>query len=385
MITRAREWKSRGWAAAALLVVAAGWSAALSGQGGKTTLTPAERAERLRAVERMPKIDAHAHVLAMRPEQVQPFIAFLDRQNLRWLDICTGGLAWDRLQAKMAIARQLSRDHPTRVAWASSFNLSNWSSPTWQADALDTISSAFADGAVAVKVWKEIGMTLRDKDGRFVMIDDSRFAPLLAEIARRGRPLVAHLGEPRNCWLPLAEMTTQSDRNYFQNNPQYHAYLHPEIPGYEAQIAARDRVLERHPTLKFVGCHLGSLEYDVDELAKRLDRYPNFAVDLAARLVHLQIQPRDKVRAFLIKYQDRILYATDLEIGEDEGESPVRLDETLVHLEERYRQDQAWLSTDSPVEVPRARGGFSSQGVALPVPVLEKIFRENARRWYGLR
>ena len=38
-------------------------------------------------------------------------------------------------------------------------------------------SKAFADGAVAVKVWKEIGMVLKDPDGHWVMIDDPRFDP----------------------------------------------------------------------------------------------------------------------------------------------------------------------------------------------------------------
>ena len=114
-------------------------------------------------------------------------------------------------------------------------------------------------------------------------------------------------------------MTVDGDRRYFAAHPEYHGLLHPEIPNYEAQVAARDRMLERHPTLRVVGCHLGSLEYDVDELAKRLDKYPNLAVDLSARIVHLQIQPRDKVRAFLVKYQDRLLYGTDVQFGRGSG------------------------------------------------------------------
>ena len=285
------------------------------GHGTEANQTENERLERMKIVEAMPKIDAHAHVMAMTPDQRKPFIAFLQRHNLRWLDICTGGLEWKRLQEKMALARGLSQEYPEWVSWAPSFDLSNWRDPQWRETALETIRTSFSQGAVAVKVWKEIGMVLRDPDGRFVMIDDARFAPVMDEIARRKSTLVAHLGEPRNCWLPLAEMTTASDRAYFGKNPQYHAYLHPEIPSHKDQIAARDRILERYPSLKVMGCHLGSLEYDVDEVALRLDRYPNFAVDLAARLVHLQIQPREKVRAFLIKYQDRMLYATDLEVG----------------------------------------------------------------------
>ncbi len=61
-----------------------------------------------------------------------------------------------------------------------------------------------------------------------------------------------------------------------------------------------------------MGAHLGSMENQLDDLANRLDRYPNVAVDTAARMRRLTMQPRDNVRAFILKYQDRILYGTDL-------------------------------------------------------------------------
>jgi predicted TIM-barrel fold metal-dependent hydrolase len=351
------------------------------GAGGSSE---SRRAEIERSVDAMPKIDAHAHVMAMGPEQRGQFVSFLARHNFEWLDICTGGLRWDRLRSKMELARGLSREFPDRIHWAPSVNLTNWAQPDWKEASIAALADGFAGGAVAVKFWKEIGMSLRDPDGRYVMIDDPRLAPVFEYIESRDRTVVAHIGEPRNCWLPLAGMTTESDRRYFGGHPEYHGYLHPEIPGYQEQIAARDRVLERHPRLRFVGCHLGSLEYDVDEIARRLDRYPNFAVDLAARMVHLQIQDREKVRAFLVKYQDRLLYATDLEFGSDTGESPDDTAAALARIEQAYRADITWLATDATIDVPRAGPTVRSRGVALPLTVLKKIYRENARKWYRM-
>ncbi len=329
----------------------------------------------------MPKIDAHAHVQAVNPAQREAFAAFLEKHNLRWLDICVGGMNWPRLEAQIARAEELHRAYPTRIAWATSFDVSNWAIPDWDKTAAATIADGFKRGAVATKVWKDVGMVLKDRDGRYVMIDDPRFDALLESMAAQGHPLVAHLGEPRNCWLPLDKMTTASDRNYFAKNPQYHGYLHPEVPGYERQVAARDAMLERHPRLKVVGCHLGSLEYDVDEVAKRLDRYPNFAVDLAARMVHLQIQPREKVRAFMIRYQDRLLYGTDADFGGGDG-AAASTEKALAGLAGMYLSEAKWLATDEAVAVPRAREGFTSQGLALPASVLRKIYFENARKWY---
>src|SRR3954466_3630812 len=115
-------------------------------------------------------------------------------------------------------------------------------------------------------------------------------------------------------------MTVNNDRSYFKEHPQYHMFLHPEYPSYEEVIAARDHLLEKNPKLRFVGAHLGSLEWDLDELAKRLDKFPNMAVDMAARIPHIQYltqKDREKVRSFFDKYQDRIIYATDSDLEPD--------------------------------------------------------------------
>ena len=96
-------------------------------------------------------------------------------------------------------------------------------------------------------------------------------------------------------------------------------FLHPEMPSYEDQIKARDNFVAAHPQLRFVGAHLGSLEYDVDRIAAFLDRFPERVnVDMAARMSQVQYQSvRDTKRCgtFFIKYQDRLLYGTDLTLN----------------------------------------------------------------------
>jgi predicted TIM-barrel fold metal-dependent hydrolase len=175
-------------------------------------------------------------------------------------------------------------------------------------------------------------------------------------------------------------MTTRNDRNYFQRHPEYHMFLHPEYPSQEAILTARDRMLEAHPGLTFVGCHLGSLEWDVDTLASWLERFPNAAVDMAARIPPLQhqtVSDREKVRNFFIDCQDRLLYGTDL--STDGTENPARLRE---HLEKKWKSDWAYFATDTLMSVPEVEGAF--QGLKLPRGVLGKIYSKNARKWYGI-
>jgi predicted TIM-barrel fold metal-dependent hydrolase len=210
------------------------------------------------------------------------------------------------------------------------------------------------------------------------MIDDERFDPVFDHIAASGKTLVSHIGEPRNCWLPLEEMTVKSDRAYFEKHPQYHSYLHPEIPHYLKQIESRDNVLARHPDLRVIGCHLGSLEYDVDEVAKRLDRFPNFAVDLAQRVCHFQVQDRQKVRDFCVKYQDRILYGTDLGAGFTYMQTDIH--GTVEKINATYDRDYLYFVTGEEMEAPEVNGAFN--GLELPAEVLRKMFHDNMFKWY---
>src|SRR5690606_15091475 len=161
------------------------------------------------------------------------------------------------------------------------------------------LDACFAEGAIAVKDWKNIGMVFRDKDNQLIMVDNPKLDTIFDHLTSRKITLTRHFGEPTNCWLPLDEMTTNNDRMYFAEHHHPHMYKYPELPSYEEQIAARDRMLEKHPDLVFMGAHMGSLEWSVDELAKTLDRFPNMCVDLAARMgqvFYQTIENREKVR-----------------------------------------------------------------------------------------
>ena len=156
-------------------------------------------------------------------------------------------------------------------------------------------------------------------------------------------------------------------------------YKHPELPSYEEQIAARDRMLEKNPELIFIGAHLGSLEWSVDEISKRLDRFPNMAVETAARMgqvFHQTSTQRDKVREFFIKYQDRVLYGTDM--GASGRESK---EELAKELRDTWLRDWQYFVTDDTLESTLVTNPY--QGIKLPREVVDKIYYKNAVKWFG--
>jgi predicted TIM-barrel fold metal-dependent hydrolase len=210
------------------------------------------------------------------------------------------------------------------------------------------------------------------------MIDDARFTPIFQFLEQRGVVVLGHQGEPRNAWLPLEQMTTRGDRQYFTEHPEYHMAAHPEWPSYEEQLAARDRLLDRHPQMKFLSLHLASLEWNVDRVGEFLNRYPNASVDLAARLVHLKLQAsadRERVRQFFIRYQDRILYATDLTRLLEQSDSAFAEEAHTVWLND-------WRFLVGSGELRSEEFDAPFRGLALPSDVVDKIYSANARRLF---
>jgi predicted TIM-barrel fold metal-dependent hydrolase len=324
------------------------------------------------------KIDSHVHLNSDK--------GFFEDQAIKdnFMLMTLGVDHSDSASVNQQLAWELSsvKKYSGKVFYGPTFyfDTTGWGAETWSKKVIAHLENAISGGAISVKFWKNIGMTVRDRNGKFIMIDDPALKPVIDFIVSKNLPITGHLGEPRNCWLPLSEMTVSSDSSYFARNPQYHMFLHPEFPSYEDQIDARDHLLELHPDLKFIGCHLGSLEWNVDELAKRLDKFPNMAVDMSARICHLQYQSskdRDRVRNFCIKYQDRLLYGTDLaDSGTKNGAG------LAENIHETWLDDWKYFTTNDEMTSNKFRGKFS--GLQLPKDVIRKIYSENAIRWYKL-
>lgn len=319
---------------------------------------------------RVAKVDAHMHIHGPADHLMTQAIA--DRFRILTIDVDYPDYPPIKTQERDAVS--LRSRYPGRVAFATTFSVENFQSPSWGADTVRDVAAAVAEGAVGVKIWKNIGMTLRDPDGRYVMPDDPRLTPLLRYFEQHHLVLLGHQAEPLNCWLPPEKMTVRSDREYFEEHPQYYMYHHPEMPSHDFILAARDRMLAAHPDLKFDAVHLASLEWDVDKVAAFLERFPRARVDVAARLVHLEYQAAsdpEKVRRFLIRYQDRILYGSDDAYGPNDQDA-----RAVADVHQGWVEDWRFLTSSDPMHSQDFDPTF--HGLHLPSAVVDKIYRRNA-------
>jgi predicted TIM-barrel fold metal-dependent hydrolase len=357
------------------------WCLLLLGGGAK-----AESSYSAADFVRQPKFDAHVHVNTADGV----FLDVAARDGFELLSINVDYPDFPPLDRQAQIAHQLRGVDPRRFHFATTFSMAGFGGKDWTADTIRHIDAEIARGALAVKVWKNIGMVVKNAQGRLIMLDDPGFDGVIKHLEERGVPLIAHQAEPKNCWLPLDKMTTENDRGYFREHPEYYMYLHPEQPRYEELMAARDRFVARHPTLNFVGAHLASLEWSVDELARFLDTFPNATADLAARMSQVQYQSKSdyaKVRRFFIKYQDRILYGSDLteeapSSGARAQNPPATAAPFSAEADAFWRSDWIYLATEGRQHIDAINADVP--GLALPRAVIDKIYLANARRVFAL-
>lgn len=331
------------------------------------------------------KIDIHTHISS----DASYLREVMDHWNLKMFTICNEGLKSDRLKAQIETAVDITDNLPRYYAWCTTFDLNGMEDPDWSKHVIEKLKTDFDRGALGVKVWKEIGMQLKDSKGNFILIDNPQFDPIFEFINDNNKTLFMHIGDPPNYWLS-AGPDGLPDAWYKEGNDVWNRIgkFKGEI-AYDRLMRARDIVLSRNPNLKIVGCHMGNLSYDLNLLAKRLDQFPKYAVETSFTIPFLKGQARQKVIEFFLKYQDRILYGSDISGGMaaspylvDMSKLDVKWSETEIknlksELLSKYEEDFNYFSTDQEF----SQGAYNVRGLALPEEILHKIYYENSVSW----
>jgi predicted TIM-barrel fold metal-dependent hydrolase len=316
-------------------------------------------------------IDTHSHIYASRPE----YFAMLQKLHLHILDIAV--VSDNANPERQDLAKELSdvfdvvHHSDGHASACTTFDAYRFNQPNFAADAIRQLNQSFGRGAVAVKVWKNIGMQIKDAEGRYILPDDPALEPIYRDIAAHHKTLVTHIADPNTAWE--APNPNATDYSYFATHPEWYMYKIPHSPTKERILEARDHVLEANPDLLMVGAHFGSMESDFNQIAQHLDRYPNFAVDMAARLPYMMARPRAEMIAFITKYQDRLIYGTDDTLYPEADAA-----EMVSSSEESYARDWRFLATDDLLKY----RGKTIRGLALPEPILRKLYHDNAVRWF---
>jgi len=344
---------------------------------------PVERA-------RFPVIDVHTHVSSVLPKQrvagspavtkglaqLDEIVRWMDTINLRTMLNLTGGYA-ELLQHNVA---DLQRRYPGRFlnCVEPAYNrVREPAFPKWQADEIERGKRA---GAVGVKVVKTLGLYLRENitTGPLVKVDDPRFDPMWQAAGELNLPVFIHTSDPDAFFTPTDRFNERWEE--LGHHPDW-SFYGKDFPPKQELLAARNRVIARHPKTTFVCLHVANHPENLDQVSGWLGDFPNLHVELAARLGELGRQPR-RAREFFDQHQDRIMFGTDATPSQA-GTPQQDLKPLMYQIYFRWLETLDEYFDYAPSAIP-PQGRWRIYGIGLPDAILKKVYHDNAARLLNL-
>lgn len=342
----------------------------------------------------MTSIDAHTHVF---PQYADLAVEVMDRcgiervVTLEWHD----GFG-DSLREHMKVFGR----HGGRFVVFGNVDFGRINEPGFARAAAEQMAVDVDAGMRGVKVYKALGLEYRDDKGDLWRINDERLDPIWAKAGELGIAVLIHSADPPGFWEPVNEDNFWNGVLYGEY--AWWSYYRKGFPSRDELLAERNEVIRRHPNTTFICPHVGSKASSLDEAADDLDGMPNLYYDISARIPIMGLSKRRSAhsREFLVRYQDRVLFGTDVIYDDTNvptgmqaqclyqpGEIPLgdadfreRYVETTVtfiqsHFDFLMTEE---VQTDPPFK--RTTRGYSIFGLGLPQDVCEKILSENAQR-----
>jgi len=330
---------------------------------------------------RGPIIDSHT-LIAPVDESIETALALFKRVGVAKFCNKNGGYLGSR-----AFAATLQIKHRLKDQFAFFVNVS-WNrviESGWGENEADRLEREVGFGAKGIKFFKAMGLGARDANNQLIPIDDPRFDPIMDRAAKLNAVVAIHVGDPKAFFDPPTPENERYDELKLAPDWSFYGEDYPPLMELWKQT---ERLVSRHPTTTFLFIHLG-LSENLDYMEKLLDAHPNVLVDTSARVPEFGRHPADKVRAFFLKFQDRILFGTDLSVAPDHwqlgsvSETPVGIEEAVKFYQAHFRFFETDLKNiDHPTPI---QGRWKVNAIHLPGDVLHKLYYANAEKFIFAR
>lgn len=325
-------------------------------------------------VPAVPCIDAHNHLgrwLSEDGDWIVPDVPGL----LAMMDACQvativnlDGMAGDELQANLD---RLDLAHPGRFLTFCQLDWAMLAEPDGEDRLVRLLDDCARRGAKGIKVWKNLGLSYRDGEGRLLRPDDPRVVRVLSRAGELGLPVLIHTADPIAFFEPLDERNERLDE--LAEVPDWWFGDRSRHPDFDTLLTAHANLVLACPGTTFIGAHVGCCAEDLDRVERLIERAPNYHVDLAGRIAELGRQPR-RAAGFIAAHPDRVLFGTDA--------YPITADAYRLHFRFLESTDEGFDYAPG-AEIP-PQGRWTVSALALPEDALAAVYRDNAARLLGL-
>jgi uncharacterized protein len=301
-------------------------------------------------------VDVHSHHWNMAEQDLSLLIRQMDSLNMG-IVVNLSGRGGQALKAQYDnIVKQGLRD---RIVLFTNISFNGMDDPDWTENALRQLEFDVQHGARGLKIFKNLGMDVKDSQGR-VRVDDPRIDPIWAKCGELGIPVLIHTADPQPFWQPHDE----NNERWLELKTHPRRKRSDETTGpWEQIISEQHQVFRKHPGTIFINAHMGWYPNNLAHLGQLLDEMPNMYVEIGAVIAELGRQPR-MAAWFFEQYQDRILFGKDA-YNPSEYPTYFRVLETADEYFPYYKRYHAF---------------WRMYGLALPEQILKKVYYQNALR-----
>jgi predicted TIM-barrel fold metal-dependent hydrolase len=302
-----------------------------------------------------------------------PFIDVHNHQNLATMDLSTLTREMDRMNMAVMVnlsgqggdrlkksVQNVRANSPNRFILFTNINFNGVGEKGWEEKTVQLLREDVKNGASGLKIFKNLGFSVKDNNGKRVAVDDPRLDAIWRTCGELKIPVLIHTADPKSFWDPLnatnerwMEITSHPNRRRGADNP---------VP-FDQLIGEQHNMFRRHPGTTFIAAHFGWYPNDLEKLGKLLDEMSHVHVEFGAVIAELGRQPR-MAKRFFEKYQDRIMFGKDAWVPE-EYNTYFRVLETEDEYFPYHKKYHAF---------------WSMYGIGLPDNILKKVYYKNALR-----
>jgi len=308
------------------------------------------------AKSKFPFIDVHNHQWNMGSGDLGNLITDMDKLNMKVMVNLSGGNG----NGLRRMTENIKDHYPKRFIVFANVSFDNVGANGWTEKAVKQLEEDVKNGANGLKIFKNLGFSVKDVNGKRVTIDDPRLDAIWDKCGELKIPVIIHTADPEPFWEPedehnerWLEIKTHPERKRDVNNPA----------PWETLIEEQHRMFMKHPKTTFIAAHFGWYANNLNKLDSLLTQMPNVVVEFGAVIAELGRQPR-AARKFFEKYQDRILFGKD-SWAPEEYATYFRVLETEDEYFPYHKKYHAF---------------WRMYGIGLPDSILKKVYYKNAIR-----
>ena len=305
---------------------------------------------------KFPFIDVHNHQSGMPTADLSGLVRDMDKLNMAVM-VNLSGQNGNRLQQSVD---NVKKNFPKRFIVFANVDFNKVGEAGWAEAAAKQLEEDVKNGANGLKVFKNLGFSVKDISGKRVPVDDPRLDPVWQKCAELKIPVLIHTADPKPFWDPVdehnerwMEITSHPNRKRGPENP---------VP-FETLIEEQHHLFKKNAKTTFIAAHFGWYPNNLGKLGELLDELPNVVVEFGAVIAELGRQPK-MAKQFFTKYQDRILFGKDSWVPEEYA-TYFRVLETEDEYFPYHKKYHAF---------------WPMYGMGLPDAILKKVYYKNALR-----